>query len=51
MFLEKMDDAGGRYEIFIKRLELSTDPAAREYLRATNAQMLEGGAGGGLGSL
>jgi hypothetical protein len=27
----------------MKRLELSDDPAAREYLRATNAQMLEGG--------
>lgn len=43
MYLEKMKEANGRYQIFIKRLELSNDPAAREYLRATNAQMLEGG--------
>lgn len=27
----------------MKRLELSGDAAARDYLRATNAQMLEGG--------
>ncbi|KAG1659899.1 hypothetical protein FOA52_006605 [Chlamydomonas sp. UWO 241] len=43
LFLEKMDEAGERYEVFIKRLELSQDPGAREYLRHTNAQMLEGG--------
>ncbi|KIZ04474.1 hypothetical protein MNEG_3487 [Monoraphidium neglectum] len=43
MYLEKMGEASERYKIFIKRLELSDDPAAREYLRATNAQMLEGG--------
>ena len=41
MYLDKMREASGRYRIFIKRLELSGDPAAREYLRATNAQMLE----------
>jgi hypothetical protein len=39
----QIEEAGGRYEIFIKRLELSSDPQAKEYLRATNAQMLEGG--------
>eukprot|EP00197_Chlamydomonas_leiostraca_P002988 CAMPEP_0202867382 /NCGR_PEP_ID=MMETSP1391-20130828/9315_1 /ASSEMBLY_ACC=CAM_ASM_000867 /TAXON_ID=1034604 /ORGANISM="Chlamydomonas leiostraca, Strain SAG 11-49" /LENGTH=283 /DNA_ID=CAMNT_0049547425 /DNA_START=91 /DNA_END=942 /DNA_ORIENTATION=+ len=43
MFLEKMREGGERYELFIKRLELSDDPAAREYLRSTNAQMLNGG--------
>jgi hypothetical protein len=43
VYLAKMREASGRYRIFIKRLELSGDPAAREYLRATNAQMLEGG--------
>jgi hypothetical protein len=30
-------------QLFMKRLELCDDPAAREYLRYTNAQMLEGG--------
>lgn len=43
LFLHKMREACERYRIFIKRLELADDPAAREYLRATNAQMLEGG--------
>jgi hypothetical protein len=38
-----MEDASGRYEIFMKRLELSDDPAAKEFLRVTNAQMLNGG--------
>lgn len=32
-----------RVQIFMKRLELCDDPAAQEYLRYTNAQMLEGG--------
>jgi hypothetical protein len=32
-----------RYEVFMKRLELSGDEFAREYLRYTNAQMLNGG--------
>ena len=39
----QMEEVSSRYEIFIKRLELSQDPAAKEYLRSTNAQMLEGG--------
>ena len=39
----QMEDACGRYEIFIKRLELADDPNAKAYLTATNAQMLEGG--------
>ncbi|KXZ45660.1 hypothetical protein GPECTOR_52g59 [Gonium pectorale] len=43
MYLDKMEEVSNRYEIFIKRLELSQDPAAKEYLRTTNAQMLEGG--------
>ncbi|GBF96739.1 hypothetical protein Rsub_09481 [Raphidocelis subcapitata] len=43
MYLDKMRASCERYRIFMKRLELSDDPAAREYLRATNAQMLEGG--------
>ncbi|KAG2496004.1 hypothetical protein HYH03_005926 [Edaphochlamys debaryana] len=43
MYLDKMEESSSRYEIFIKRLELSQDPAAKEYLRSTNAQMLEGG--------
>lgn len=43
MYLDRMEDASNRYEVFIKRLELSQDPAAKEYLRSTNAQMLEGG--------
>jgi hypothetical protein len=34
-----------RYEVFVKRLELSEEPAAKEFLRATNAQMLNGGVG------
>jgi hypothetical protein len=38
-----MREACDRYRVFMKRLELSDDPAAREYLRAINAQMLEGG--------
>ncbi len=38
-----MEEVTGRFEIFIKRLELSQDPAAREYLRYNSAQMLEGG--------
>ena len=38
-----MEDSTSRYRIFIKRLELCEDPAAKEYLRYTNAQMLEGG--------
>lgn len=38
----QMQEMSDRYEIFIKRLELSQDPAAKEYLRTTNAQMLEG---------
>jgi hypothetical protein len=56
----QMREACERYRIFMKRLELSDDPAAREYLRAINAQMLEGGftmammfngwAGAGVGS-
>lgn len=41
--VRQMGEASERYKIFIKRLELSDDPAAREYLRATNAKMLEGG--------
>lgn len=32
--------------MFLKRLELSDDPAAREYLRFTNAQILNSGHGG-----
>ncbi|GFR44845.1 hypothetical protein Agub_g6188, partial [Astrephomene gubernaculifera] len=43
MYLDRMQEVSERYEVFIKRLELSQDPAAREYLRSTNAQMLEGG--------
>ncbi|KAG2435418.1 hypothetical protein HYH02_011919 [Chlamydomonas schloesseri] len=43
MYLDKMQEMSDRYEVFIKRLELSQDPAAKEYLRTTNAQMLEGG--------
>jgi hypothetical protein len=43
LYLAQMEDAGGRYEVFMKRLELSQDPQAAEFLRATNAQMLEGG--------
>ncbi|KIZ04473.1 hypothetical protein MNEG_3486 [Monoraphidium neglectum] len=43
MFVEKMGEASESCKIFMKRLELSDDPAAREYLRATNAKMLEGG--------
>jgi hypothetical protein len=38
-----MGEASESCKIFMKRLELSDDPAAREYLRATNAKMLEGG--------
>lgn len=38
-----MEQAASRYEVFIKRLELSQDPAAKEYLRGTNAQMLNAG--------
>jgi hypothetical protein len=30
-------------QLFMKRLELCDDPAAKEYLRYTSAQMLEGG--------
>lgn len=30
-------------QIFIKRLQLADDSAAKEFLRSTNAQMLEGG--------
>jgi hypothetical protein len=30
-------------QLFMKRLELCDDPAAKEYLRYTTAQMLEGG--------
>ena len=30
-------------QLFMKRLELCDDAAAKEYLRYTNAQMLEGG--------
>jgi len=43
MFLDQMEKSSDRYEVFVKRLELSSDPGAAEYLRATNAQMLEGG--------
>ncbi|EFJ45144.1 hypothetical protein VOLCADRAFT_106101 [Volvox carteri f. nagariensis] len=43
MYLDKMGEVSSRYEVFIKRLELSQDPAAREFLRFTTAQMLEGG--------
>ncbi|GLC69151.1 hypothetical protein PLESTF_000795500 [Pleodorina starrii] len=43
MYLDKMEELSGRYEIFIKRLELSGDPASREFLRFNNAQMLESG--------
>jgi hypothetical protein len=32
-----------RLQLFIKRMELSEDPASKEYLRVTNAQMLNGG--------
>lgn len=32
-----------RVQLFMKRLELCDDPAAQEYLRYTNAQMLNGG--------
>ena len=39
----QMEESCGRYEVFLKRLELSSDPGAREYLRSTNAQMLEAG--------
>jgi uncharacterized protein YneR len=35
--------AAAAAQLFMKRLELCDDPAAREYLRYTNAQMLEGG--------
>ena len=38
-----MEQAASSYEVFIKRLELSQDPAAKEYLRGTNAQMLNAG--------
>ena len=38
-----MEAVSERYALFIKRLELSEDPAAREYLRSMNAQMLNGG--------
>lgn len=34
-----MRESCERYRIFMKRLELSDDPNAREYLRATNAQV------------
>lgn len=44
LYCLQMRTASERYELFIKRLELSDDPRAREYLRATNAQMLNGGA-------
>jgi hypothetical protein len=30
-------------QLFMKRLELCDDPAAKEYLRYTTAQMMEGG--------
>jgi hypothetical protein len=30
-------------QVFMKRLELCDDPAAKEYLRYTTAQMMEGG--------
>lgn len=43
MFLQQLEDSADRYRVFIKRLELSEDAAAKEYLRFTNAQMLEGG--------
>lgn len=43
MIAERARAVECRYEIFIKRLELSDDPAAKEYLRYTNAQMLNGG--------
>jgi hypothetical protein len=39
----QMEAVSERYAVFIKRLELSQDPAAREYLRSMNAQMLNGG--------
>lgn len=32
-----------RLQLFMKRLELCDDPAAKEYLRYTTAQMMEGG--------
>jgi hypothetical protein len=40
-----MEAGAERYQLFMKRLELAgaDDPAAAEYLRYTNAQMLEGG--------
>jgi hypothetical protein len=41
--LLQMAESTGRYQIFIKRLELCEDPAAKEFLRYQNAQMLEGG--------
>eukprot|EP00955_Chlamydomonas_euryale_P086460 364215-Chlamydomonas_euryale.AAC.15 len=34
-----MEKSSDRYEVFVKRLELSSDPGAAEYLRATNAQV------------
>eukprot|EP00877_Chromochloris_zofingiensis_P007094 jgi/Chrzof1/2638/Cz11g23130.t1 len=43
MFVEKMQESCERYQIFMKRLDLSDDPNAKEFLRYTNAQMLEGG--------
>jgi hypothetical protein len=33
----------GFRQLFMKRLELCDDPAAKEYLRYTTAQMMEGG--------
>lgn len=43
MFLDKMEENTERYKLFMKRLELCDDPAAKEYLRYTTAQMMEGG--------
>lgn len=43
LFIEKMEEAVERYEIFQKRLELADDPPTKEFLRHINAQMLEGG--------
>jgi hypothetical protein len=42
-FTIQMKEGVDRYEIFVKRLELSDDPAAKEFLRTVNAQMLNGG--------
>ncbi|KAJ9513663.1 hypothetical protein QJQ45_015423 [Haematococcus lacustris] len=43
MYVDKMTEAHERYKIFYNRLLLSDDPAAKEYLRTTDANMSSGG--------